>query len=182
MQPTVRLVMMALSIPACANGLRLASPQQFKAAARQPEAGRSLLKMSASTEVDCLVLGGGISGSTLAHNLHRKGIDVLLTEARDYLGGNVKSHNKDGFIWEEGPNSFATQPSIVRIAYEVGHIAQLPWSPRPPVRPGASADRECDRFPPVAGHRGSACLRRRVASSVGEPQRQAASAAKGQGW
>ena len=69
---------------------------------------------------DCLVIGGGISGATLAHNLHQSGVDLLLTEARDYLGGNVVSHNKDGFIWEEGPNSFATQPSIVRIAYELG--------------------------------------------------------------
>ena len=72
-------------------------------------------------EVDCLVLGGGISGSTLAHNLDRSGTNIILAEARDYLGGNVKSHKtEDGFIWEEGPNSFATQPSIVRIAYELG--------------------------------------------------------------
>ena len=75
--------------------------------------------------VDCLVIGGGISGSTLAHNLNRAGVNVLLTEAREYLGGNVKSHNDDGFIWEEGPNSFATQPSIVRIANELGIDDQL---------------------------------------------------------
>ena len=76
--------------------------------------------------IDCLVLGGGISGSTLAHNLYRSGVDVVLAEARDYLGGNVKSHRtEDGFLWEEGPNSFATQPSIVRIAYELGIDDQL---------------------------------------------------------
>jgi oxygen-dependent protoporphyrinogen oxidase len=76
--------------------------------------------------VDCLILGGGISGSTLAHNLYRSGVDVVLAEARDYLGGNVKSHRtEDGFLWEEGPNSFATQPSIVRIAYELGIADQL---------------------------------------------------------
>lgn len=76
---------------------------------------------------DCLVLGGGISGSTLAHNLYVSGIDnILLAEARDYLGGNVKSHQtSDGFIWEEGPNSFATQPSIVRIAHELNIDDQL---------------------------------------------------------
>ena len=73
-----------------------------------------------------MVLGGGISGSTLAHNLNKAGVDVCLAEARDYLGGNVKSHKtKDGFIWEEGPNSFATQPSIVRIAYELGIDDQI---------------------------------------------------------
>jgi oxygen-dependent protoporphyrinogen oxidase len=76
--------------------------------------------------IDCLVIGGGISGSTLAHNLDRQGVDIVLAEARDYLGGNVKSHRtEDGFLWEEGPNSFATQPSIVRIAYELGIDDQL---------------------------------------------------------
>jgi len=77
-------------------------------------------------ETDCLVVGGGISGSTLAHNLKKNGIDCLLAEQRDYLGGNVKSHTtEDGFTWEEGPNSFATQPSIVRIAYELGIADEL---------------------------------------------------------
>lgn len=87
----------------------------------------SKLQMSSTTNsADCLVVGGGISGSTLAHNLNRDGLNILLTEARDYLGGNVKSHKtEDGFIWEEGPNSFATQPSIVRIAYELGIADQL---------------------------------------------------------
>mmetsp|Transcript_2930 Transcript_2930/g.5496 ORF Transcript_2930/g.5496 Transcript_2930/m.5496 type:complete len:628 (-) Transcript_2930:137-2020(-) len=87
----------------------------------------SPVKMSTSSSLpsgdilDCLVIGGGISGSTLAHNLNRAGVNVLLTEARDYLGGNVKSHEtEEGFVWEEGPNSFATQPSVVRIANELG--------------------------------------------------------------
>jgi oxygen-dependent protoporphyrinogen oxidase len=65
-------------------------------------------------------VGAGISGSTLAHNLNQRGVKMLLTEARDYVGGNVISREEDGFIWEEGPNSFATQPSIVRIAHELG--------------------------------------------------------------
>ncbi|KAG7353327.1 protoporphyrinogen oxidase [Nitzschia inconspicua] len=83
-------------------------------------------KGSSEDTFDCLVLGGGISGSTLAHNLNRSGVKVVLAEARDYLGGNVKSHrDEEGFLWEEGPNSFATQPSIVRIAYELGIDDQL---------------------------------------------------------
>lgn len=95
-------------------------------------ASDSLLRLGASSSsssfdgVDCLVLGGGISGSTLAHNLDKSGLNVVLAEARDYLGGNVKSHrDEEGFLWEEGPNSFATQPSIVRIAYELGIDDQL---------------------------------------------------------
>ena len=105
-----------------ASGLLVPTPPQAQRAAT--------LRMLATDEAGCLttdslVVGAGISGSTLAHNLHRAGVDVLLTEARDYVGGNVISHNEDGFIWEEGPNSFATQPSIVRIAYELGIDDQL---------------------------------------------------------
>jgi len=82
-----------------------------------------------SQEVDCLVVGAGISGSTLAHNIDYQSsgdVSVLLTEVRDYVGGNVKSHRtEDGFLWEEGPNSYATQPSIIRIAHELGIDDQL---------------------------------------------------------
>ena len=101
--------------------------QRFVTKAYGPRTSRNVSRMSAdySDLTDCLVIGGGISGSTLAHNLNRAGVDVVLAEARDYLGGNVKSHNDDGFIWEEGPNSFATQPSIVRIAHELGIDDQL---------------------------------------------------------
>lgn len=94
-----------------------------------PSSSSSLSATDANLEVDCIVVGGGISGSTLAHNIDFQSsgdVSVLLTEARDYIGGNVKSHRtEDGFLWEEGPNSFATQPSIVRISYELGIDDQL---------------------------------------------------------
>lgn len=94
-------------------------------AARSATATTTTLSATESS-VDCLVVGGGISGSCLAHNLAKNGVNVILAEARDYLGGNVKSHRTaDGFLWEEGPNSFATQPSVVRIAHELGIADQL---------------------------------------------------------
>ena len=110
------------------SGLLVAPPlhtQSASAHARLP------LRMMATDEAgcvttDCLVVGGGISGSTLAYNLHKAGVETFLTEARDYLGGNVVSRSNDeGFIWEEGPNSAAMQPSIVRIAYDLGIADQL---------------------------------------------------------
>lgn len=96
---------------------------------QKPRALTSLSSSSPTSSVDCLVIGGGISGSTLAHNLHKSNLSVLLTESRNYLGGNVQSviHTDDDgtFIFERGPNSFATQPSIVRISHELGIQDQL---------------------------------------------------------
>jgi len=103
-----------------------------------------LYASSSPSKVDCIVVGGGISGSSLAHNIDYQTsgeISVLLTEARDYIGGNVKSHRTpDGFLWEEGPNSFATQPSIIRISHELGIADQLVFAN--------------ERLPPWVNHNG----------------------------
>lgn len=79
--------------------------------------------LAAPREVDCLVVGSGVSGSSLAFNLAKhKGIDnVLLVERNDVVGGNlISKENDEGFVWEEGPNSFQPTPYICRIVHELG--------------------------------------------------------------
>ena len=51
------------------------------------------------------ILGGGISGLALTYQLHKRGVDVVLLEASDRLGGVIRSERKDGFLIEHGPNS-----------------------------------------------------------------------------
>lgn len=79
-------------------------------------------------QVDCLVVGSGVSGSCLAFNLmkHQNIQNILMVERNPVVGGNlISKENEEGFVWEEGPNSFQPTPYICRIVHELGLTAEL---------------------------------------------------------
>lgn len=49
-----------------------------------------------------IIIGGGLSGLTAARQLQTKGIDFLLIEATDRVGGRVKTDLVDGFRLDRG--------------------------------------------------------------------------------
>ncbi|MBX2877935.1 MAG: FAD-dependent oxidoreductase, partial [Saprospiraceae bacterium] len=49
-----------------------------------------------------IIIGGGLAGLTAARHLHAKGIDFLLLEASDRVGGRVKTDVVDGFRFDHG--------------------------------------------------------------------------------
>jgi len=70
---------------------------------------------------DVIIVGGGISGLTLAHTLHRAGIRVLVLERDAAAGGTMKTVREDGWLIETGPNSaLETTPVIGEIIEQVG--------------------------------------------------------------
>lgn len=78
--------------------------------------------------LDCLVVGSGVSGSSLAFNLvkHHNIDNLLMIERNEVVGGNLISKENDkGFVWEEGPNSFQPTPYICRLVHELDIDDQL---------------------------------------------------------
>ena len=77
---------------------------------------------TAREEVDVLVIGSGVSGSSLSFTLHKNhpSLKVLTTESRPVVGGNVMSRRENGYVWEEGPNTFQPAPHIIRMAVDLG--------------------------------------------------------------
>ncbi|MFV0483392.1 MAG: protoporphyrinogen oxidase [Bacteroidales bacterium] len=56
-------------------------------------------------KIHTVIIGGGISGLTVAHDLQKKGVDYVLIDRKAELGGVVRTVRKDGFIFETGPNT-----------------------------------------------------------------------------
>ncbi len=54
---------------------------------------------------DVVILGAGLTGLTTAHHLNKKGLDFCILEKGNRAGGVINSVTKNGFTWEEGPNS-----------------------------------------------------------------------------
>lgn len=54
------------------------------------------------------IVGGGLAGLACAITLHRQGIPFLLLEASDTVGGKLKTHEHNGFLFDEGFQAFNT--------------------------------------------------------------------------
>jgi hypothetical protein len=104
--------------------------QQARGAAPRGAVRAAASGNGAAPEVfDTVVVGGGISGLVTAQALATKHADAVgsfvLTEARDRVGGNITSMAGDGYIWEEGPNSFQPNDSMLMAAVSVKMAAAL---------------------------------------------------------
>jgi phytoene dehydrogenase-like protein len=54
------------------------------------------------TQAEVIIVGGGVAGISCARSLLKRGIDFLLVERSDSLGGRVRSDLVDGFVLDRG--------------------------------------------------------------------------------
>lgn len=54
---------------------------------------------------DVIILGAGITGLATAHHLKKAGIDFLVMEQSDRVGGVINTVTENGYTYELGPNS-----------------------------------------------------------------------------
>ena len=85
------------------------------------------------SQISTIVIGAGISGLICAYALRKAGLDVVVLEASERAGGVVRSIERDGFLFEQGPQSFSSTPALNALIRELGiedHLVQAP--PRSP--------------------------------------------------
>jgi len=87
-----------------------------------------------------VVIGGGISGLACAYKLQQGGVRVTLLESADHVGGLMGSVEKDGFLFESGPQSFQGTETLLQLISELGIETELctadPKAPRYVLRNG----------------------------------------------
>jgi len=52
-----------------------------------------------------VIIGAGLTGLTTAYHLAKRGKKVLVIEKNDRIGGQIRTLQQDGFIFETGPNT-----------------------------------------------------------------------------
>src|SRR3974377_592721 len=78
--------------------------------------------------LDCLIVGGGISGLALAHYLgaHDTARSWEVWEASDHIGGTIGTDRVEGYSIDWGPNGFLDrEPLTLQLVEELSLGGQL---------------------------------------------------------
>jgi oxygen-dependent protoporphyrinogen oxidase len=72
-----------------------------------------------------IVIGAGIAGLVCAYRLKSLGVDVLLIESSERVGGVMQSEVVDGYLIERGPNSSQGSEELMALIEEIGLMGEL---------------------------------------------------------
>lgn len=72
------------------------------------------------------VIGAGLTGLTTAFRLKQAGVNVTVIEKTDRVGGQICTHEQDGFIFESGPNTgVVSYPEVAELFESLGNDCRL---------------------------------------------------------
>ena len=69
---------------------------------------------------EVVVIGAGIAGLACAHRLKQLGVDVVLLESSDRIGGVMRTDRVGEFMIERGPNSSQGTEELLMLVEELG--------------------------------------------------------------
>ncbi len=70
--------------------------------------------------LDVAVVGSGISGLATAFRLKKLGLDPVVFEKDDQIGGNIKTLSQEGYTFELGPQTVLADEEVMSFFKEVG--------------------------------------------------------------
>ena len=76
-----------------------------------------------------VIVGAGLSGLTCAKELHAKGVEFVLLEASDAVGGRVRTDEVDGFLLDRGFQVLLTAYPEAARQLNYGSLDLKPFEP-----------------------------------------------------
>jgi oxygen-dependent protoporphyrinogen oxidase len=78
---------------------------------------------SKTIQKDITIIGAGITGLALAHYLKKKNQDVAVIDKSDKIGGVIHTLEKNGFVFETGPNTgVLSNPELAELFEELEQV------------------------------------------------------------
>ena len=83
---------------------------------------------------DVVVVGAGLAGLACARGLRRRGLDVLVVDGAEAVGGRVRTDVVDGFLVDRGFQILNTSYPALRAAVDLDALDLHPFVPGAAVR------------------------------------------------
>lgn len=83
---------------------------------------------------DVIIIGGGVSGLSVAHDLMGCGFSVRVLERQKQTGGNAISERFDGFLMEHGPSTFGASTATAMVQIEALGLGESAFDLGPNVK------------------------------------------------